>query len=213
MRVEHSKEELLGYLKNQIGFLINSANSFDNGFEGEAIRLATVIRVLVHDTSKSVSLLSLLSKKDIYFYDTASEYRHDNLISQHCLVMMKMSPSEVTYIAPLDYLPDDRKGRKISRNEWWANKVVSTYVESDIRDRTVFTRKDLILNVANTQGGAHVDSRLDEAYAALFRFASSQLTVVRPGYKGNIENNPILPSIRQIAHEVIRTLMDEFPGL
>lgn len=212
MKVSQSEDELLGYLKDQMTFLKNSANSYDKGFEGDAIRLAAVIRVLVHDTSKSTSLLTLLGKKDAGFYDTANDYFPDNLVSEHCLVMMRLGPSAI-YVAPLDDLPSDRKDKKIPFDEWWDKKVVSSYVEPSESDKSLFTRKDLVLNVANTQGGAHVDPQLDEAYANLFRFASSQWAVVRPGYSGGMENNPVLASVRQIAHEVIRTLTDEFPDL
>jgi len=49
-RGSHTKAELLDYLREQITFLRNSIDSYDKGFEGEAKRLATTIRVLVHDT-------------------------------------------------------------------------------------------------------------------------------------------------------------------
>jgi len=57
------QHELLAHLKEQITFMRQSAISYDNGFEGEGKRLAVVIRVLVHDTSQSTSLLTLLGRK------------------------------------------------------------------------------------------------------------------------------------------------------
>ena len=87
-----TRDELLGQLKAQIAFMQNSASSYDNGFEDEAKRLAGVIRVLVHDTSQSTSLLSLLDKKNIKFYNSASSFNPLNIAPYISLTMMKLSP-------------------------------------------------------------------------------------------------------------------------
>ncbi|MFC1908223.1 hypothetical protein ACFLWT_02340, partial [Chloroflexota bacterium] len=63
-------DELLGHLKDQIAFMKISANSYDNGFEDEAKRLAVAIRILVHDTPQSTSLLTQLDKKGILFHSS-----------------------------------------------------------------------------------------------------------------------------------------------
>ena len=62
-----TKDELLEHLKNQIAFMKQSASSYDDGFEDEAKRLAVTIRILVHDTNNSTSLLTSLNKKNINF--------------------------------------------------------------------------------------------------------------------------------------------------
>ena len=58
--ISQSQEALQDHLTEQIGFLLRSAESYDNGFTDEAKRLAVTIRVLVHDTGKSTSLLKQL---------------------------------------------------------------------------------------------------------------------------------------------------------
>ena len=63
-KISQTQNELLGHLAEQIIFLINSSNSFDDGFQCEAKRVATTIRVLLHDNPPhSVSLLTQLNKK------------------------------------------------------------------------------------------------------------------------------------------------------
>lgn len=62
-----NQDALLNHLKEQIFFLQASSSSYDRGFMSEAKRLAVVIRVLVHDTPKSQSLLSQMDKKGIPF--------------------------------------------------------------------------------------------------------------------------------------------------
>ena len=210
--IPQTKEELLGYLKEQIRFLIDSSSSYDSGFQGEAKRLATVIRVLLHDTPRSTSLLTQLDKKTITFYDTAIDYDPNNLAPHIGLVMFRISTqSGAEYVAPLDNLSPSRiKKGKVSFDEWW-NKIVFKDNQNNF-----FTRGDLVLTVANKEGGTHIDPKLKKAYANLSRFNSlGWKSSIR---KGGVEieadlNNPVSPSIRQIAHEVIKTLKDEFPDL
>jgi len=209
MKIPQTKKDLLVHLKNQIAFLTNSARSYDKGFEAEAIRLAIAIRILVHDTSESKSLLTQLNKKDILFYDTASVFDPSNLIAHIGLVMIRMKGgmgiSTGEYLAGLDDIPPNKLNKKAPFNDWW-NKIV--IVDSD---RNQFTRKSLILNVANKDGGAHVDSTLDEEYVALSRFNSMSWKIVVGGIESPFKNRPELASIRQMTHEVLKTLKDEFP--
>lgn len=61
-KVPLTPEELQAHLAEQLGFLERSADAFDNGYEDEAKRMATAIRVLVHDTNQSISLLKQLGR-------------------------------------------------------------------------------------------------------------------------------------------------------
>jgi len=205
-----TRDELLDHLKDQIAFMKQSANSYDNGFEDEAKRLAVAIRLLLHDTPKSTSLLTLLNKKNINFYDSALPYDPRNLLTYSGLTMMRLSTKEgASYVAPLDEgAPTRSKTRKIAFNTWWNGM----FVVKDKHGKT-FTRKELVLNTANTDGGAHVDPELDVAYANLSRFNSLGWKVFRRDIVDDFRNSPVLPSVRQITHEVLKTLKDEFPGL
>jgi hypothetical protein len=72
---------LLENLAESTQFLISSASSFDRGYEAEAKRLAVTLRVLLHDTPQSHSLLDLLGVKDqIRFTNTAAEIEPDNVL-------------------------------------------------------------------------------------------------------------------------------------
>ncbi len=50
----------MAQLEEQVAFLRHSAALFDAGADAEAKRIAVVIRVLVHDTPRSHSLLAQL---------------------------------------------------------------------------------------------------------------------------------------------------------
>ncbi len=97
---------------------------------------------------------------------------------------------------------------RVSFRRWW-DKVV-------VRDLTgaTFTRRRLVLDVSKKESGAHVEPKLDADYAKLSRFNSMGWKVsVAGGPQYDPINSPVLPSIRQIAHEVMRSLKDEYPDM
>ena len=79
---QQSKDELQQHLKDTVQALELSSHAFDDGCEGEAKRCAAAIRVLVHDTSYSKSLLNQLGLKEASFYDTSVPYNPKTVIIQ-----------------------------------------------------------------------------------------------------------------------------------
>ena len=203
-----SREDLLHHLEDQINFIIASAISFDQGFQGEAKRLATTIRVLVHDTRNSSALLTQLRKMNILFFDSALSFDPNNRLSSNCLTMIRLSKQDGLkmkgdYVAPLDSeSPTRSNNKKIGFRRWWDINVV--FKE---KDGGIFKRKDIILNLSNKEGGAHIDPELDESYANLTKFNSLAWKVYTKDEKKDM-GNPVPSAIRQIAHEVIKTLQD-----
>jgi hypothetical protein len=103
MKVKQSKPELMGHLNEQFHFLKASASSFDNGFSGEAKRLAVTIRVLLHDTQNSKSLLGLLKIKKVFcFFDSSFDLDKKNTVSHLGLVGTSFSPGKASHYAFLD---------------------------------------------------------------------------------------------------------------
>src|SRR5690606_13004531 len=102
-KVRQTKAELIAHLDDTVGFLGASSEAFDAGKTGEAKRLAVSIRVLVHDTANSKSLLGLLGWKDGHsFLNSALPFDANNLISHHGLVGLQIQPGAgASYIAPL----------------------------------------------------------------------------------------------------------------
>ena len=237
-KYRQTQQELLDHLREQLHFLGTSAASFDRGFEGEAKRLAATVRVLVHDTKKSKSLLHLLGlKQAIRMYNTADPFDSRNLAPHQGLLIMRMevpggTSGSITF--PLwgegqpstDATPDSDKPRAkmtyLARVQAPANFDDHTEVpftawwdETVIRDRqgNIFTRKDIILAMANKEGGAHVDPELDEAYAKLTRFHSQGWQFRADGIRQPPENSLVAASVRQIAHEVAQSVAQSFPEL
>jgi hypothetical protein len=59
------------------------------------------------------------------------------------------------------------------------------------------------LNVADTDGGAHIDEKLNEAYANLTKNHSLSGKILVNGETHPFRNNPVDACIRQIAHELL----------
>lgn len=204
--VRQTKDELKSHLREQIEFLKSSSQAYDEGYTSEAKRLTVPIRLLLHDSQNSTSLLTLLKKKDILFYDTSLDYNPNNLPSTMGLIITEMEKKSAKYVPPLDDGPPTRyrKG-KISFEKWW-NKIV--FVD---RKGNKLTRRDLVLAVANKDGGVHIDHELDKDYADITRFDSLGFMFVQDGNKRYFATHPELASVRQISHEVLKSLKDEFP--
>jgi hypothetical protein len=199
-----SVEELEFHLQDQLRFLQASADAFDGGFEGgfegEAKRIAVSIRVLVHDTQNSKSLLGQLGRKIRPFIDTALPITPGNKVAHSGLVVTSIVPGVgATYVAFLD---DGFAGKGIAKDfeDWWNATV---FVDSNQRE---LSRKGLVLAVANKDGGAHVDSSLDAAYADLSRNNSLGWTYTE-GPKSEPMGGPERAAMRQIGHEVLKSLI------
>lgn len=200
-KVKQTKQELLSHLEDIIGFVEASSIAFDAGKTGEAKRLAVSIRVLLHDTKNSKSLLGLLGWKEGHsFFNTANPYDPKNLMSHHGLVGLSFGgSSRVAYYAPLGDGPPSRPYKFVKFPEWWNESVI---VDGK---RQKFNRRELILALSNKDGGAHVDPELDESYANLTRN-----NTVGWVYSDGINDSPVIDvekhSVRQVAYEMLESI-------
>jgi len=199
-KTEQTKAELLEHLHDSLGFLEASSSSFDAGFWGEAKRLATTIRVLVHDTNNSKSLLGLLKMKSAMGYlNTTHAYDPKNLLSYHGLVGLRMENGSSRYWAPLGEGAPGRSGKYVFFPDWWSQVVIVDSLKSK------FTRRELVLALANKDGGAHVDTHLDESYAELTR-NNSVGWMISDGTNQKPMLDVELHSARQIAYELLSSI-------
>lgn len=212
-KVSQSKSDLRNHVREQLGFMIKSCKAYDDGDLSEAKRVATTIRVLLHDTKHSKSLFGQLSLKDIGFLNTAvpidEEVKHATLGLIQTVISvgddLQLSGQHKPLLShrPRDWPP----ARKRFFPEWW-NQTVLT----DIQGRR-FSRRLLVMAVANTDGGAHIDPELDSGYAALSRQNSIGYAVENPDGKFVEIDKSELASIRQIAHEIVVSVAARYPDL
>jgi hypothetical protein len=76
-----------------------------------------------------------------------------------------------------------------------------------------FSRKSFVLALANEDGGAHVDPELAPGYAALVKAHSLGRMGAGPGQEMRPLLNIALATVRQVAHELLRTLELELPTM
>jgi hypothetical protein len=212
MRISQTSEDLITHLKEQIDFLERSAKAYDEGYVSEAKRIATTLRVLLHDTKNSTSLLKLLGKNRIKFYNSSMNYESGLAPKMKLIIMVIKGHEEyfddAFYKAPLDNLPPGTNvNKKNDFLQWWNQVVIID------QKKNKFSRKDLVISVSNQDGGAHIDPKLDNKYADLTRFNSLGWLLITNNVEKKFSTNPELASIRQICHEVLKTLNDEFPGI
>jgi hypothetical protein len=198
-KYQQTKSDLEAHLAEQLEFMKLSVDSFDAGHLGEAKRLAVSTRVLLHQTAVSQCLLGQLGLRQQDFVDTAHPYNPRNLLSHHGLVGMKLG-RETSYVAFLDEPPR----RLVKFSDWWDSNLI-------IADRRggSFTRRGLVLALSNKDGGAHVDPQLDQTYANLKLHNSMGWTVGSSGQESPLPDVE-LHSMRQIAHEVLATLIPNY---
>jgi hypothetical protein len=203
----------------QLTFLIASGKAYDGGTQLEAKRIATVLRILLHHTRTSHALLVQLGWRDKWTWaDTAGVLDERGLLPISNLAPLVFGGDSIEYRPKLDrwnrrppeVLASMRArgmvfprepGYFIDFAEWWTMAVVRD------GDGQRFSRRDLVLQVTNKDGGAHVDPALPEAYYNLSRSKSFGWQVRDPD--GTVIEDarisPVLPSIRQIAQEFIYT--------
>jgi hypothetical protein len=198
-RIPQTDDDLKKHLAEQLGFLRRSADSYDAGYVDEAKRLAVTIRVLVHNTNNSRSLLEQLHETDKLFWDTAVPDEPGNLIPHGALVQMATGPRGATYLPYLDDLPpSSHVPTGVRFDEWWNAAIFRN------AGGQTLSRRDLVLAVANQDGGAHVDPNLNDAYSRLSR-GEGMGWVFRSPREQFVVRPAELAAVRQIAHEVIKT--------
>lgn len=191
------KSELAQHLKDQLNFLRKSSSEFDRGDLSEAKRIAVVLRVLFHESKYSKSLLGQLLKA----FNISPKIKGQKINTGPNLlfysgVMIKISASGPKYVPNLD---DSYPAlREQTPNEWWNGLAI-------VVDGLTFSRKDIILYLANQDGGAHVDLKLNENYRLLTR-----AHILWKNYKGEDLENVEKILMREYAYFVINAIEECF---
>jgi hypothetical protein len=190
-------------LTDQLNLLKLDVASYDAGNEISAKSIATRLRVLLHDTELSISLLTQTGKKGGLFHDTAQELDLDNPLPYSGLITVLLQPAGARFMAPLDSLPQGSE-RQTVFDTWWEGTVFLD------KNRKRFRRKDLVLALVNQDGGAHVDPGLDQKYYNLSRQNSLGWNARISEGPWKAVTNPHYAAIRQIGHEVLKSLVSGY---
>jgi hypothetical protein len=180
---------------------------YDGGNDIIALSIATAIRVLVHDTKASTSLLTHLGRKTVQYLSTnfrdSKETVHLGLVRRINVGVNDGAGGEAKYWPLCDerYFPAPKQNfRFVTFDEWWSERVFENH-------KSYLTRKDLVLSIANKDGGAHFDTEVDERYDDFRKSWSGGSSLVgrRSGMKRGYDNIPIYPAIRQVGYELLNS--------
>jgi hypothetical protein len=193
-------------LRRQLLFLQNSCQLYDEGHFEEAIRLAVALRVMLHDTDKSTSLLNHLGAKSVLVLSTAElpkkhQDHHLALVTGLLKVSEPTAPKASYQAVPV--LADPLRRDFVPFHAWWRKETIIK-----LRVDASLNRRDLILDAANKDGGAHVDAVLPHVYDKTRLGAGMEIEIefkTGPTKVKMPHENVHYASLRQIAYEVLNS--------
>lgn len=204
-RVHRPKDELKRELVEQLQLLRHSCQAFDSGLEAVAKHISLSLCVLLHHHGQSRALLDQLDLRGGRYLTSAPPLNSKNLLTECNLVLMHVGPTGARYLPLVADGGPPIPPQPIPFVDWWNNPVLK-----DNRGRT-FCRRELVLNVADTDGGAHVDPEFEEAYMAISRANSLGWVFSADDGDSALAGRSELACMRQIAHELLATINQFVP--
>ena len=194
------RERLVSKLNEQRVFLNNSCLLYDTGVEIEAIRLAVVARVLLHDGGNGKGLLKQLDirnaikwRSPVILGDIEQGQKSRLAVMRHVL-----TPGNESF----KYIPIDPELLRLEEatesmefEEWFHQTIFVS------NEGSTFSRWNFIETLAHKEGGAHVD-KLKDRHKEL---VDLDLTNWEIDPQGNVylsSDRPILSHMRSIAEEI-----------
>jgi hypothetical protein len=204
-RSVRSRSELQQALTEQIDLLTSYCKHYDKGESAYCKPMAATLRMLLHETRMSRSLLGQLHLRIGRFFTVAPALNPRNLLSECGLLILDATAGK--WLPNLQVL----EGRQ-SRTpfpEWWARPIAKG------KARQQMTRMDIVCAVADMDGGAHVDGSLPNLYRS---FQSGEFFGWTPALDGpagapQYIHSPQYACIRAISHEVLLTLQKYRPEI
>lgn len=195
-----NSERFIEQFRRQLIFIRTSCELFDRGMFEEGMRISVSLRVLFHDTRSSTSLLTHLNAKNINVLSTVEkiegcQYADPMVGFSNYGEQQGLRPSCLLYAFWSEY-------RELPVEEWW-NQVIR------IQGGNKLSRRNMILTLANQDGGAHVDSNVDPNYKDFNKYPTIT-HIMTDGTKIPGFNETSLIVMRQIGFEVLNSpeLMD-----
>src|SRR6266576_332435 len=143
-------------LRAQYARLKDALDGFYSGKEVQALNVAITLRVLVHETSNGKSLLSRL---DTNYWDLTIQHRPLNPKAVFDLsVSLQIGGDGTKRIVRSNF--GSPSYQLVPLRQWWNDDYQPL-------GRTRLSKRAIVLNVADKDGGAHVDSKVPDSHATL----------------------------------------------
>lgn len=168
-----------------------------------ALPMATQVRVLIHQTQNSNSLLNQLDlvKKFKVWHSPTSIFSPNNLLTSWDLLVLSTNGKGSSYM-PLGSKGVFNERRDSSYNvisevflplqQWWQQIVFS-------QQKEYISRRDIVLFIANKDGGSHID----EYNWPIASYKESQILGFYDQNGISPNGNPLYSAMRQIVEELL----------
>lgn len=185
---------------------------FDGGDWGEAVDIATRLRVIFQEgsRSKNPSILQSLEARKVPMLSTVEHRENpDNVISLEGGLYRQTfgKDDDGSYYELRPTLGDAPFRFEVPAFRWWDEIVQIKGDEVGNPGRHVYRRMDVAKGIAEYDGGAHLASRIPESHDVLTR--PGGLVRLTIGSEGNTQEVPIvgvhLAMLRQIAYEALNS--------
>ena len=160
-RVPRSQSELQHQFNVQLQMLTRRCDSYYEGHHYEAHDIASVLRKMLYDYRQSKSVLGLIGQKETIKY--LDSRVHNNL------ALPSLKGAWPRTVMPYSLYSDKDMH---SFDEWWTKQRFVIQFK-DVN----FSREELVLTIANQDGGDHVDPTIDRRIAGLRRTKSPWRTI------------------------------------
>ncbi|HKV03936.1 MAG TPA: hypothetical protein VJO53_02390 [Candidatus Acidoferrales bacterium] len=159
-----SKEQLLSILKEQTDLLHSSLRAFYQGAFAQSLHVATTIRVLAHETGRNKPLLKQLRTDglDLAIPEHADDAKPGQEEFLRFAVGLRLGPGQS--VAPALDLESSHYAVS-TVGAWWGRTLIAFL--SRLGTQVVYKRKQIILMLANREGGAHVHEHENPDYMRL----------------------------------------------
>lgn len=215
-RVERSTADKRAMLREQILLLTSYADLYDAGQRAFAKPMAASLRLLIHHSGNSISLLQQLGLRQGRFYAVVKNVSPMNLLTECNLLVTHFTGNgahHVAWTAPLGMR------QRLSFPEWWSAPVLKGH------GGITMCRRDVIRAVADTDGGAHVEPGLEKVYHQFrtgellgWRVVSNEMGT---GFQvpmadfvpvdGKLMTEPQYACVHTISHEFLLTMQKYAP--
>lgn len=204
---EKNKFEIERAFVRQWNSLVSSCQHFDAGCEWELVRIAGALSIFCNDGS-SPSLLTLIDygrEHQGRLLDTAGEVGDTNLLDDHPLVGFSIGTHGATITHFLDGVPFDGW---MKFGKWW-NAPVVRFASTGQK----YSRKQLVIALRNTEGYGHFTKKADPLIDEIGEDAPVRWQAFKDGQPEKIKGDILSSSVRQIGHELVRSLEQHVPFL
>ena len=193
MSKSHKRDDLEELLEEQVQFLHASCKAYDDGFIGEAKRIATVLRVLLSG-SGGQSLFRQLDYEKFLMIDTCPDL--EGVPGQ--IFQAGLSVPSLKGYVPRHSLPGNKAPFWASFSIWWDSPVIKT-------PNGNMSRREIVDLLANKEGGTHVAPRLDKKYKEL-KEKGAGFFLLDSGGNSTPMTKQEHACARQMAFEVLETI-------